>query len=166
MVPSIGCGFGLRLQRDLGEIREAGIDFGFRDRVLQRLRRHRGSRGYGVGKGDPRLYRDLDGELGLIQDGAVLVNTARAWVIDGDALLRELATGRFWAALDVYDEEPLPADHALRSMENVLLTPHVAGRTVESHASLMGEMVDEAVRFLRGEPLQHPVTADMLPTMA
>jgi len=105
-------------------------------------------------------------ELGLIQDGAVLVNTARACVIDGDALLRELATGRFWAALDVYDEEPPPADHALRSMENVLLTPHVAGQTTESHTSLLGEMVDETARFVRGEPLQHQVTADMLATMA
>jgi len=105
-------------------------------------------------------------ELALVQDGAVLVNTARAWVVDGEALLAELSTGRFWAALDVFDAEPLPLDHPLRAMDNVLLTPHVAGRTVESYAALMGEMVEEVARYLRGGLLRHQVTQAMLATMA
>ena len=105
-------------------------------------------------------------ELALIQDGAVLVNTARAWVMDQGALLAELRTGRFWAALDVFDPEPLPGDHPLRSLENVLLTPHVAGRTVESYTGLMATMADEIARFLHSEPLCHQVTREMLATMA
>jgi phosphoglycerate dehydrogenase-like enzyme len=105
-------------------------------------------------------------ELALIQDGAVLINTARAWVVDQDALLAELRRGRFWAALDVFDPEPLPPDHPLRSLGNVLLTPHVAGRTVESYAGLTATMIAEIARFLRGEPLRHQVTQSMLATMA
>ena len=105
-------------------------------------------------------------ELALIQDGAVFVNNARAWVVDQDAMVAELATGRFWAALDVFDPEPLPAEHPLREMDNVLLTPHVAGRTVDSYGSLMAGMVDEVDRFFNGEPLQYQVTHDMLATMA
>ena len=105
-------------------------------------------------------------ELALIQDGAVLVNTARSWTVDQEALVEELATGRFWAALDVYDTEPLPSDHPLRRMDNVLLTPHVAGLTLNSHGSLMAEMIDEVERFFKGEPLKHQVTQDRLATMA
>lgn len=105
-------------------------------------------------------------ELARIQDGGILVNTARSWVIDQDALVEELAGGRFWAALDVYDVEPLPVDHPLRRMDNVLLTPHVAGLTLDSHGSLMGEMIDEVERLFKGEPLRYRVTQDMLATMA
>jgi len=105
-------------------------------------------------------------ELALIADGAVFVNTARAWVVDQDAMVRELATGRFWAALDVFDPEPLPADHPLRAIPNVLLTPHVAGRTVDSHQGLMAAMIDEVERLAKGQPLRYPITRDMLATMA
>ena len=105
-------------------------------------------------------------ELALIQDGAVFVNNARAWVVDQDAMVAELATGRFWAALDVFDPEPLPAEHPLRDMDNVLLTPHIAGRTVDSYGSLMAEMVNEVDRFFKGEPLRYQVTRDMMATMA
>lgn len=105
-------------------------------------------------------------ELALLQDGAVFINTARAWVVDQEALVRELATGRFWAALDVYDPEPLPAEHPLRRMDNVLLTPHIAGRTRDSYGRLMAEMIAEVERFFKGEPLKYRVTREMLATMA
>jgi phosphoglycerate dehydrogenase-like enzyme len=105
-------------------------------------------------------------ELALIQDGAVFVNTARSWAVDQEALAAELAQGRFWAALDVFDTEPLPLDHPFRGMDNVLLSPHVAGLTLDSQGSLMAEMIDEAERFFVGQPLQHQVTRDMLATMA
>jgi phosphoglycerate dehydrogenase-like enzyme len=105
-------------------------------------------------------------ELALIQDGAILVNSARAWVVDQDALLKELRTGRFWAALDVFDPEPLPAEHPLRKLENVLLTPHVAGLTQESYQGLMALAVDEVERFFAGQPLRYQVTQEMLRTMA
>jgi len=105
-------------------------------------------------------------ELGLIQDGAVFVNTARSLVVDQDALLAELRTGRFWAALDVFDQEPLPDDSPFRYLENVMLTPHVAGLTVDSYRGLISLAVHEVARFLKGEPLQYQVSRDMLATMA
>ena len=105
-------------------------------------------------------------ELALVQDGAVLINTARAWVVDQQALVAELRTGRFWAALDVFDPEPLPPDHPLRGLDNVLLTPHVAGQTRDAYSALMATMIDEVARAYRGEPLKHQVTADMLAIMA
>jgi len=105
-------------------------------------------------------------ELALIQDGAILVNSARAWVVDQEALLKELRTGRFWAALDVFDPEPLPAEHPLRKLENVLLTPHVAGLTQDSYRGLMALAVDEVERFFTGQPLRYQVTQEMLRTMA
>ncbi|MHB0857747.1 MAG: hydroxyacid dehydrogenase [Anaerolineae bacterium] len=105
-------------------------------------------------------------ELGLMQNGAILINTARAWVVDQEALVRELATGRLWAALDVFEPEPLPEDHSLRRMPNVLLTPHLAGMTRDSYAGLMALAIDEVGRFLQGEPLHCQITRDMLPTIA
>jgi phosphoglycerate dehydrogenase-like enzyme len=68
-------------------------------------------------------------ELGLIQDDALLVNSARAWLLDNDAFRREMQKGRFRAYLDVYDPEPPPADDVLRELDNVVMTPHVAGTT-------------------------------------
>src|SRR5690606_30484559 len=65
--------------------------------------------------------------LGRMADGALLVNAARGPVVDTAALTEELSTGRIGAALDVTDPEPLPPDHPLWRMPNVLITPHVAG---------------------------------------
>ncbi|MHB1355304.1 MAG: hydroxyacid dehydrogenase [Anaerolineae bacterium] len=105
-------------------------------------------------------------EFSLIRDGAVFINTSRSWVLDELALATELAKGRFWAALDVFDQEPLPTDHPLRRMDNVLLTPHIAGRTQESYQNLLGTVIDELLRFFAGQPLRYQVTRDMLATMA
>jgi len=105
-------------------------------------------------------------ELALIQDGAVFVNTARAWTVDQGALTKELAKGRFWAALDVFDPEPLPVEHPLRQMDNVFLTPHSASHTIEAHSSLMLFVIDEIERFFAGQPLRYQVTQEMLATMA
>lgn len=105
-------------------------------------------------------------EFAMISDGAVFINTARSWILDELALTTELAKGRFRAALDVYDQEPLPPDHPLRRMDNVLLTPHIAGRTEESYRNLLGTVIDELLRFFAGQPLRYQVTRDMLATMA
>jgi phosphoglycerate dehydrogenase-like enzyme len=105
-------------------------------------------------------------EFALIQDGAVFVNTARSWTIDEAALVKELQTGRFWAALDVFDKEPLRLDHPLRKLDNVLITPHNAGITRDSLAGLIATMVDETERFFKGEPLKYGLTRDMLARMA
>ncbi|MGI6368259.1 MAG: hydroxyacid dehydrogenase [Anaerolineae bacterium] len=106
-------------------------------------------------------------ELGLLQDHAVLVNTSRAWVMDQEALLAELRTGRIWAALDVFEPEPLAADSPLRALDNVLLTPHIAGMTRDSYLGLTAEMVGEIRRFfVTGEPLLYEVTQERLARMA
>ena len=66
-------------------------------------------------------------QFAMLQDGAVFINTARSWTVDEPALIKELQTGRFWAALDVFDKEPLPLDHPVRKMDNVMISSHIAG---------------------------------------
>jgi phosphoglycerate dehydrogenase-like enzyme len=105
-------------------------------------------------------------QLGLLQDGACFINTARSSVIDYDALLAELQTGRIQAALDVFDQEPLPEDNPFRELDNVIMTPHVAGGSVEARHRQGQWMVEELRRFFSGEPLRYRVTIDMLETMA
>ncbi|GAA2816380.1 hydroxyacid dehydrogenase [Kribbella solani] len=105
-------------------------------------------------------------ELALMPDGAALVNTARSWLVDTAALLAELRSGRIDAALDVFDEEPLPADDPVRTLPNVLLTPHRAAGTVECYFE-MGELTAaEVERFSTGQPLHHELTRSTLAHMA
>jgi len=101
-----------------------------------------------------------------IKDDAVFINNARSWLVDSAAMLEELQKERFDTALDVFDEEPLEAKHPLRCLTRTLLTPHLAGRTAESHSRLAGAMIDELERYFRGEPLRYEVTPDMLASMA
>jgi phosphoglycerate dehydrogenase-like enzyme len=96
--------------------------------------------------------------LAAMPDGALLVNAARGPVVDTGALVAELATGRIAAAVDVTDPEPLPADHPLWSLPNLLLTPHVAGSVhgfLPRAYRLVGE---QARRYVAGQPLENVVT--------
>lgn len=104
-------------------------------------------------------------ELALLPDGAGLVNTARSALVDTEALLAELSSGRIDAALDVYDEEPLPPDSPLRGLPGVLLTPHEAGGTIEARSRAGQIIVDEIGRYRRGERLQHEITPAVLPRL-
>lgn len=115
----------------------------------------------------PETYRMLSAEqLALMKNGAGLVNTARSWLVDSAALLAELRSGRIDAAIDVFDEEPLPTDSPLRLLPNVLLTPHRAAGTTEGQLR-QGEIVaDEVEAFLAGEPLKHAVGLKDLHRMA
>lgn len=115
----------------------------------------------------PETERLLDARrLALLPDGAYFINIARGGLVDMDALLTELRTGRITAALDVTDPlEPLPPDHELRSLPNVLLTPHIAAGGIEMRRAMGAVAVEEVVRFCKGEPLQNIVTRDMLATM-
>ncbi|MEJ3744274.1 2-hydroxyacid dehydrogenase [Actinomycetes bacterium KLBMP 9797] len=96
--------------------------------------------------------------LAAMPDGALLVNAARGPVADTGALTAALATGRIGAALDVTDPEPLPADHPLWQLPNVLLTPHVAG-SVRGLLPRAYRLVGAQLRrFAAGEQLTNIVT--------
>jgi phosphoglycerate dehydrogenase-like enzyme len=105
-------------------------------------------------------------ELGLLQDGAFFINTARSEVVDQAALLAEIRSGRITAALDVFDQEPLPADSPFRGLENAIISPHIAGASRQARLRQGGIIVAEIERFFSGQPLQYPVTGAMLETMA
>lgn len=94
-------------------------------------------------------------ELRALPDGALLVNTARAALVDRDALYEEVTAGRIRAALDVYHTEPLPADDPLRSCEHVQLTPHAGGHG--PHERFGEVIVAEIERFVAGDALQHEI---------
>lgn len=106
-------------------------------------------------------------ELRLIKDGATLINTARGALVDQDALVDELVTGRLDAVLDVTDPEPLPADSPLYTLPNVLLTPHVSGAFNPAEAGRQLDLViAELERYLGGLPLMHEVTPSSLGVIA
>ena len=92
-------------------------------------------------------------EFGLMKEGAILVNGARGPVVNTDALVDALRSGRLGgAAIDVYDEEPVPPSHPLLSCEQVVLTPHCADMTPEGVDLLNGGAVDNVIAFLEGRP--------------
>ena len=107
-------------------------------------------------------YHLLDAEgLALMKDDALLINTARGSLIDEEALIEELRDGRFFAFLDVTDPEPPAADSPLRRLDNVVVTPHIAGCI--NDCSRMGELaVEELRRFFSGEPAVYQVTPKLL----
>jgi phosphoglycerate dehydrogenase-like enzyme len=105
-------------------------------------------------------------EFALLQDGAIFINTARSHLVDQDALLAELRSGRIQAALDVFDEEPLQPNHPFLMLENVIVTPHVAGASRQARLRQGNTVLAEIQRFLAGEPLLYPVTQQMLEIMA
>ncbi|WP_062213768.1 hydroxyacid dehydrogenase [Streptomyces sp. NBRC 109706] len=104
--------------------------------------------------------------LALLRDGAILINTARGALIDHDALTPELVSGRIDAILDVTEPEPLPADSPLWELDNVWLTPHIAGAQGTELYRLADVVLDELVRYTAGEPLGHPVHAAELGRIA
>ncbi len=92
-------------------------------------------------------------EFGLMKPDALLINVARGGVLDTDALIRALNSGHLGgAAIDVYDQEPLPANHPLLACEQVILTPHCADMTPEGVELLNEGAVDNIIAFLEGNP--------------
>lgn len=106
------------------------------------------------------LSRD---KLALVRSGALIVNTARGALIDETALVDELRSGRIRAVLDVFEREPLPADDALRALENATLMPHSAGSS--SGADLAATSVEEIARFARSAAPMHPVSFERFTLM-
>jgi glyoxylate reductase len=94
--------------------------------------------------------------LALLQDGALLVNTARGAIVDEEGLVDELVSGRISAGLDVFADEPHVPERLL-DLPNVVLAPHIASATVETRAAMTRVLVDNVLAFLRGEPLPNPV---------
>ena len=112
-------------------------------------------------------YRMIGREqLSWLRDGAIFINTARAHLIDETALLAELRSGRINAALDVFDQEPLPEDSPFRGLDNLIITPHIAAVTHQAYKRQGQIAVDEVARYLRAGELRYEVTRDMLDTMA
>ncbi|MFF3451711.1 2-hydroxyacid dehydrogenase [Streptomyces sp. NPDC002667] len=97
------------------------------------------------------------GFLSRMKDGALLVNVARGPVVDSDALLAELGSGRITAALDVTDPEPLPPGHPLWHAPGLLLSPHVGGPTSAFRPRATRLLADQLTRFVNREPLRNVV---------
>jgi lactate dehydrogenase-like 2-hydroxyacid dehydrogenase len=98
------------------------------------------------------------GRLALLRDGACLVNTARGEIVDEDALVRELASGRIRAGLDVFAHEP-HVPEALLGLPNVVLTPHLGSATRQAREAMTRLVVENVLAFARGAPLLTPVIA-------
>jgi phosphoglycerate dehydrogenase-like enzyme len=94
--------------------------------------------------------------LGLMPDGATLINTARGAVVDETALIAELRTGRIDAVLDVTDPEPPTKDSELWRLPNVVLTPHIAGSAGNELHRIGDSVAAEVERFTAGLPFAHP----------
>jgi phosphoglycerate dehydrogenase-like enzyme len=94
-------------------------------------------------------------ELGRMKPSAYLINTSRGPIVEESALINVLTRRKIaGAALDVYDEEPLPGDHPLRRLDNVVLTPHLGYVTVENYRRCYAEAVENIRAFLAGHPIR------------
>ena len=96
-------------------------------------------------------------QFSLMQQGALLVNAARGPIVNTDALVEALQSGKIRAALDVTDPEPLPVDHPLWKCPNLLITPHVGGSSPEFARRSLKIAADELRRYIAGEPLRNVV---------
>lgn len=100
-----------------------------------------------------------------MKDGAVFINTARGAIVDEAAMVEELKGGRIFAFLDVTDPEPPAKDSPLRSLPNVVLTPHLAGHASNGCFRQGRSAVDQVLEFASGKPMHGEVTLAMLATM-
>jgi phosphoglycerate dehydrogenase-like enzyme len=94
-------------------------------------------------------------DLALMKPTAYLVNTSRGPIVDEQALITALQQKTIaGAALDVFDEEPLPLDHPLRRLDNTVITPHLGYVTVETYRIFFGQTVENIQAFLNGAPVR------------
>ena len=97
--------------------------------------------------------------LSLMKDGALLVNVARGPIVETDALVKELNSGRITAALDVTDPEPLPKDHPLWKAKGVLISPHIGGDTT-AFESRARRLIESQLNLLAdGKPLNNVIVS-------
>lgn len=94
-------------------------------------------------------------ELAAMKPSAYLINTSRGPIVNEKALIAALEGRKIaGAALDVYDQEPLPADHVLRRLDNVVLTPHLGYVTVENYRLMYAQAIEDIRAFLDGNPVR------------
>jgi phosphoglycerate dehydrogenase-like enzyme len=93
-------------------------------------------------------------DLARMKHGAILVNTARAPLVDESALLGAIAAGRIVVALDVYYREPLPAGHPLTRAANVVLTPHLGYSVIEVYREYYQHCIENALAYLDHKPIR------------
>ena len=99
--------------------------------------------------GTPMIDTD---EIEQMRDGVVLINTARGGIIDEDALIQGLESGKVGAAgIDVFEQEPMPADHPLMRFDQVLMTPHIGGLTLDAAERMAISSAENILHFFRGE---------------
>ena len=103
----------------------------------------------------------------LMKDGALFINTARGINVDEDALIKELKTGRIFACIDVTNPEPPTKDHPFRVLENVVLTPHIAGgHTINGRKSLGKNAIKKVYNYLIKGLLEHEIRPEMMDYIA
>jgi phosphoglycerate dehydrogenase-like enzyme len=100
--------------------------------------------------------------IGLLKPGAILVNIGRGPVLDEDALIDALCSGRLrGAALDVFATEPLPPDSPLWELDNVILSPHTAAQSIRENERIVELFADNLRRYLAGEELRSRIRTDL-----
>ena len=116
----------------------------------------------------PETYHMINADtLKFMKRDAVLINTSRGSVIDEAALYAHMAAGNLkYACLDVYDPEPILPENPLRTLRNVIMTPHLAGLAANGRLRIGAHAAEEIGRFLRGEPMECEVKEEMLSRMA
>jgi len=106
-------------------------------------------------------------DLARMKPGSILVNISRGPLVQEAALIEALRSGRLaGAGLDVYDREPLPADHPFRSLENVVVTPHIGYVTEDLFRSAWPRMAEDVAAYLAGAPIRVVTDPADLPQMA
>lgn len=93
-------------------------------------------------------------DIARMKPGAVLVNTSRGPIVEQSALVAALQEGRIRAGLDVFDEEPLPPDHPLRTAPNTALSPHLGYCVREVYEQFYRESIENVLAFLAGKPIR------------
>ena len=154
-VARLALAFGMTVHYyDIARLKEEQEDaLGVRFRLLPEILRGSDILSLHVPLNDSTHHMIGAAELAVMKKSAIIVNTSRGPVIDEKAMTAALSAGNlFGAGLDVFDEEPTPADNPLLKLDNVVLTAHLAGPTFESNITRLRNGFDNVQRVQRGEP--------------